>query len=106
MSCNSSMFGDRIQVNVSIAANVPDSHAFKIGSTIRHISTNQDFDLPLQSKTNQGERFFQPSFDWIIPSNAPLGAYSVIIAVWENASAGIPSGRLDDETIPNAFNLE
>ena len=98
--------GDTVKVNSSIATHSNERHEFFAGLTFRHIDSNKDFDLPLQSKITQGDAFFQPSFLWEIPSNAPMGAYSIIHAVWENAVSGVPSGRLVDRVIPNAFSVQ
>ena len=97
--------GDTIGVQLSISTSSEERHRFFIGTTIRHVDSNLDFDLPLKNFVRGGESGLAVTFKWLVPSNAPKGNYSVISAVWENASNGIPSSRLTDRTVPNAFEL-
>ena len=98
--------GETVQVNMSIAANVPDSHSFTLGSTIRHISSERDFDLPLDSTTLRGSDTGNGTFFWIVPNDAPTGPSSIIAAIWEGVTNGLPFNILDDSVLANAFSIE
>ena len=98
--------GDTIKTNVAIATSSEEKHTFQIGSTIRHISSSKDYDLPLIAKARTGESNASASFNWIIPSGAPKGNYSIIVAVWEGETNGVPFGRLKDKVIANAFEVK
>lgn len=98
--------GQEISVKVTINNTGSVSHEFPIGMTIRHIATNQDFNLPLQlRRVAVGNNGFK-TFNWIVPSGAPKGLYSIISAVWEGEENGIPFNRLDDWVSANAFAVQ
>ena len=99
--------GDTIKVKVSIENIGTESNTFEIGMTMRHIDTNTDFDLPLQSEfESPGSSPGSETFNWEVPDNAPKGNYTIITAVWEGENNGVPFNRLDDRFIQNAFIVE
>ena len=98
--------GQEVKVKVTIDNTGTEAHTFPIGVTIRHIATEKDYDLPLQNEfETTGPGTGSETFAWKIPSNAPKGPYSVIAAVWKSRDNATPSGRLDDDVVPNAFTI-
>ena len=95
--------GQQITVKIDFLSKTPGRFNFTFGTTIRHIITGQDFDLPLIQKEEDFQEQGTATFFWTIPPEAPKGSYSVISAIWEGESNGIPFTRLDDEVAPNAF---
>ena len=95
--------GQEIRVFVE-ATNIGDVlHTFEVGMTMRHIETGRDFDIPLKSLELGVNTLDNVGMFWTVPEDAPDGNYSVISAIWEGETNGIPFNRLDDEVNPNAF---
>ena len=96
-----------VEVKVSIENTGTESNTFEIGMTMRHIATNRDFDLPLQSEfEGPGSSPGSETFKWQVPGNAPKGDYTIITAVWEGENNGVPFNRLDDRVLSRAFNVQ
>jgi len=97
--------GQTVTATVTVKNTGTESHTFPVGFTIRHVSTGRDYDLPLQSLTLGVGSTSSRGFSWTVPSGAPKGYYSMIAAVWTSQSGGVPSGRLDDSVVANAFSV-
>ncbi len=98
--------GQFVDLRITFKNTGDESHRFIIGATFRHIATEEDFDVELNNQSQGVGSEDTLSFTWTIPANAPKGSYSVIGAVWEGETDGVPFNRLDDDVIANAFNVE
>lgn len=98
--------GQNVNLIVNFKNTGDEWHRFIIGATFRHVATNKDYDIELNNQAQGVGSEDETSFSWLIPANAPKGNYSVIAAVWEGETDGVPFNRLDDDVIPNAFNVE
>ena len=98
--------GENINLKVTIKNTGDEWHRFIVGATFRHVATNKDYDLDLFKQSQGVGSEDETSFNWTVEENAPKGFYSAIAAVWEGETDGVPFNRLNDDVIPNAFNVE
>ena len=90
--------GDRVRSEIAWKNTGTDSHKFTLGWTIRHVASEKDFDLALETdSTSAGKSDDKKSDWWTVPMTAPKGNYSIIGAVWAGQSRGVPFDRLDDD---------